>query len=238
MNPPTDAELDLALRQNDVNARRMRHAVESFSKARNHLHQQKIALAGAVKAMKKQDAERVAKLWTEAEEHALRARAVFARGYGWLLNPDLPGVEAEDLGMREAGSKSVMCARGVHLAGHLDREGREAQKELRAATGDVTLAKVFGELTRRVNPLEVLEGMAESGWDSKRIGRLCAGMLASAETATSLSVKQSAMRTVLELWKFTEPKAVIDVDRPLDEMSEQETQEVMKVLAKDLGLLQ
>ena len=236
MKLPTEAEIDLAIRQNEVNARRMRHACESFGKAANQLREQIVQLRLAAKQFKRGEEDALLKSWELAEEHATRARASFARGFGWILNPDLPGVEAEELGMREAGSRSVMTAVGLHLAGSLDGDARQAQKARSAELANTTLEKVFGEVTRRVNPMEVLEGMAENGWDSKRIGRLCAGMLDAAEKESSLAKRQAAMRTVLELWKFTEPKAILETSEPIENMNEEQTREVMRVLARELGL--
>jgi hypothetical protein len=235
MNPPTEAQLETADRQCIENRKRLQKAIPAFGHAKGELTQQWNHLKATNKAKSE---ETRAKRFAEAENCGEKAAVHFFTALGYLRNPDLPGVEAEELARREQSSRSVMAAPGPHLIGHLDGEGREQQREnsALAARRNGSMESIFGELTRRVSVSEILERMPDAGWNNDAIAKLCANMLTMAQESKSLVKMQTAMKTVLEMLRIVEPKAVVTTDRNIEDMTEDETKELMQTLGDELGL--
>jgi hypothetical protein len=236
MSAPTDAELETADRHCRANRDRLKKALVEFGKAKGQVQSQYNHLRATQKATRAETRER---RFEEAKKNEEKAVAHFCTALGYLKNPDLPGVDAEELGRREYGSESVSVGHvGLHMIGHLDGEGRERNKEVAARNGRnaTSIESIFGEMARKVSVPVILERLTDHGWGNDEIAQLVAGTLDLAKDSESIAKRQSTLRTVQDFLRIVEPKAIIQSDRNIEDMTEEETKEVLRTLQHELGL--
>jgi hypothetical protein len=231
----TDAEWEMAQRDISILARGIDVGVKHF------LHAQKISpvVERLAKIGHDMDGQRGMhsreKIKAHEEEYKLNLEAFkreFYHGWGAILDPDVPGVEAIDLGRRDYLHRQTVKLGPQHRLGMFDTDKSLAIREKQHKAREFERTEIAALLQirkSRLKPEEILSAM-----DPVRLKKFFINMVEAAERSESVSKMQAVANVILDLFRFTEPKAVLNLDEPIDQLDEDATKDRIRMLANVL----
>lgn len=226
----TEAQWEELERRTDLERRRFRQA------ERHWLNAQKILSAqlDVIRKGRENPNDPKASVWWETcEQNSRKYEEEFFKGWGFMLNPEIPGVEAIDLGRRDFHSRSIHHGPfGVRNIGIMDGPGRLAQSSishnLRKFGDTHTAAFLDLKSKERLKPEQIL-----GAFDQDQLRQFFKSMLDDAASAP-FSQRERVARIILELFRFTEPKVLVDKSLDLENMSETDLRAYLKTLSEEL----
>lgn len=226
----TEAQWEDMERRTDLERRRFRQA------ERHWLNAQKILSAqlDVIRKARENPNDPKAAAWQEAcQQTSRKYEEEFFKGWGFMLNPELPGVEAIDLGRRDFHSRSIAHGPfGVRGIGLLHGPAYDAQYDVtlkkRKFEGTHTAAFLDLKGKERLKPEQIL-----GAFDQEQLRHFFKSMLDDASEAP-FSQRERVARIILELFKFTEPKVLVDKSLDLENMSETDLRAYLKTLSEEL----
>ena len=222
----TDAEFEFRLRRNTLNGRRLDRAIHQLRGCKDRTQREKEHLEAGIKSTPPDARKRDLRI---ADTAYANARQHFFTAMGALVDPDAPGVDAEELGRRNFFSMSVGFGAkggGANEAGigWQDTEKSLAVKERQKKARDraVSDVAIFGELTPRLTAEEILRSLPPDD-----VKKLFAMMFKDAVDDFKPGKAKLCMDVLNNFMKFVEPKILVDSGTDIDRMDEDEAKEFL-----------
>lgn len=131
-----------------------------------------------------------------------------------------------------------MARRAHARAGMQQSEQRVEEIENRKAMREVIpleAKELFGVDTRRLGSADVLQAMADKGVDSQFIGEYLAELVERARTHGTDKNKREVMKLVFAFIQHIEPKATLDVEDDLEDLSDEELEAYQTIAARQVA---